>query len=172
VTTASELQNRARRRLAALHRRTRDPRYQKVMGRFLREGLLTTNREMPTNDDPLAVGDVLWAAEAEPRLLELLPALIVKRPTLFTDPKTLPRDLALVVDALRRDREPADFRGIPGRDVHHWLRRVGRRGTAPSRLKAFRFRAEDQRLLEALAADLGLSETDVVRRALRALYRA
>jgi hypothetical protein len=41
--------------------------------------------------------------------------------------KALPSDLAESVRALRRDAEPPDFRGIPGRDVHGWLRRVGRR---------------------------------------------
>jgi hypothetical protein len=39
----------------------------------------------------------------------------------------------------------------------------------PARLKAFRLRPEDQRLLSELSQRLDLSETDVIRRGLRAL---
>ncbi|HEX5101704.1 MAG TPA: hypothetical protein VFV94_19465 [Polyangiaceae bacterium] len=139
------------------------------MGRFVREGLLIVNHPLPLNDEPLALDDVLWAGELEPRLLELLPALIVKRPGLFTNVAPLPPDLAPVVAELRRDREPPAFRGIPGRDIHRWLTRVGRRGKVPARLKSFRFTPEDQRLLEHLAAKLEVTETEVLRRGLRAL---
>jgi hypothetical protein len=163
------LSERARRRLSTLRRREQDPRFSRVVGRFVREGLLIVNHEVETSDEPLSVDDVLWSGEIEPRLLELLPALIVKRPGLFLDPTALPVDLAKTVASLKRDREPAAFRGIPGADVHRWLRRVGRQGKVPSRLKSFRFSADDQRLLAYLAEKLGLSETDVIRRGLRAL---
>jgi hypothetical protein len=162
VTAISRLQSRAKRRLAVLERRRRDPRYIRVMGRFVREGLLFTNRDVPENERPVGVEDVLFAGELEPRLLELLPALIVKRPAMFRGLKALPPDLADTVRSLRRDAEPPDFRGIPGRDIHGWLRRVGRK-------EAFRLRPEDQRLLSELSEKLDLSETDVIRRGLRAL---
>lgn len=115
------------------------------------------------------MSDVLWAGEVEPRLLELLPALVVKRPSMFTSVKNLPPDLDAVVESLRRDMKPSDFRGISGADIHRWLRRVGHRGKVPARLKAFRFRPADQRLLEQLSKELGVSETEVIRRGLRAL---
>ena len=53
--------------------------------------------------------------------------------------------------------------------MHRWLTRVGRKGKVPARLKAFRFTPEDQRLLEHLAETLDVTETEVVRRGLRAL---
>lgn len=164
-----ELTARAQRKMRVLRAQRRDRRYVDVMGRFVREGLLIVNRPLPENTAAIAVDDVLWAGKLEPRLLELLPALIVKRPGLFTSVAALPPDLEAVVAELRRDREPPEFRGIPGRDVHRWLTRVGRRGKVPARLKSFRFTPEDQRLLEHLAAKLGLTETEVLRRALRAL---
>jgi len=169
VTTAAELQVRAKRRLASLERKRNEPRFRRVMGRFVRDGLLFSNAQLPADARPVAVKDVLWAGAVEPRLLELLPALIVKRPSMFTGLRALPPDLAETVRALGRDEEPPSFRGIPGWDVHGWLRRVGRKGKAPSRLKAFRFTPEDQRLLRTLAERLDLSETDVIRRGLRAL---
>jgi len=53
--------------------------------------------------------------------------------------------------------------------VHRWLREVGRAGKVPSRLKSFRFKSEDQRLLSHWARKFELSETDVIRKALRNL---
>lgn len=139
------------------------------MGRFAHDGLLVTNRQYRAHRTPLDVSDVLFSGELEPRLLELLPALVVKRPSMFVSLANLPTDLANVVRALRRDRIPSDFRGIPGADLHRWLRRVGRNGTVPSHLKSFRFQPADQRLLEHLSKALGISETEVIRRGLRAL---
>ena len=169
MTSADKLAERARRRLVVLQRRARDPRFLDVMGRFVHDGLLVTNREHRAHTNRLDVSDVLWAGEIEPRLLELLPALLVKRPAMFVDTKDLPSDLDGVVRCLRRDVIPKDFRGIPGADIHGWLRRVGHRGKAPSRLKSFRFTPNDQRLLEHLSKELAISETEVVRRGLRAL---
>jgi hypothetical protein len=140
------------------------------MGRFVNDGLLVANRQYRAHHDALEVADVLWAGEVEPRVLELLPALIVKRPSMFIDVRNLPADLDHVVRSLRRDQCPPDFRGIPGPDVHRWLRSVGHRGKAPSRLKSFRFKPADQRLIEQLSKHLGVSETEVIRRGLRALY--
>jgi hypothetical protein len=169
VIDRTELQRRARRKLLAIQRRRRDERYQKVVGRFVADGLLHTNQDVPPYTHPIHVEDVLWAGEVEPRLFELLPALIVKQPSMFVDVSALPADLAQAVRRLRRNLDPAPFRNIPGDRLRHWLPRVGRVGAVPARLKSFRLKPEDLRLLSALAAQLGVSETEVVRRGLRAL---
>ena len=88
---------------------------------------------------------------------------------MFVDPDALPDDLSRVVRSLRRNRVPETFRGIPGDEIHRWLPKVGRKNKFPSRLKAFRLKPEDLRLLEHLSKTLELSETDVIRRGLRAL---
>jgi hypothetical protein len=165
----AQLQKRARRKLVGIQRRRSDERYQRVMGRFIADGLLHTNQDIVAHHDPICVEDVLWAGEVEPRLLELLPALIVKRPSMFVDVVALPEDLAQPVRRLRRGLEPEPFRSIPGNRLLQWLPRVGRVGTVPARLKSFRFKPEDLRLLSALVQQLGVSETEVVRRGLRAL---
>lgn len=89
---------------------------------------------------------------------------------MFAERQELPADLEAVVRALEHDVVPNDFRGIPGQDVHRRLRGVGRAGKAPSRLKSFRFKPEDRLLLAQLAKRFELSETDVIRKALRALF--
>ncbi len=171
MTPSAALAARAQKRLRSLRRRTDVARFVHMLFRFVHEGLLLTNFEVERHAMPLAVADVLWAGEAEPRLLELLPALLVKRPAFFERGAKLPPDLSAVVRALRRDLVPADFRGIPGSDLRRWLRRVGRRDVAPSRLKSFRLKPSEQRLLEALASKLGVTETEVIRRGLRAVAR-
>jgi hypothetical protein len=115
------------------------------------------------------VDDALWVGELEPRVLELLPALLIKAPALFERPLRMPADLESVVKAMRRQETPPDFRGIPGPDLARWLPRVGRKGTLPSRMKVFRFSASDLALLRELGKELGLDDTKVVRVALRAL---
>ena len=84
------LQARAAQRLRSIRRRRRDPRYQQVMGRFVAAGLLRTNESVPEHREPVDVRHVIWAGQVEPRLVELLPALIVKKPSLFIDPKDMP----------------------------------------------------------------------------------
>lgn len=165
----ADLQRRAKERFAQLEGCRANARYRRVMGRLIGAGLLTSNEALPTHPGPVSVRDALWAGMVEPRILELLPALLVKRPSMFTHRDRLPEDLATVVGALRRNREPEDFRGIPGRDLLQWLPRVGRRGKLPSRLKSFRLQAADVELLDRLSGELQISQTAVLRRGLRAV---
>ena len=172
MMNAQELQRRAKRRLVQLDRRRRDPRYRRVLGRLVGLGLLTTNEAVPDTRELIDVDDALWAAEVEPRIAELLPALLVRRPALFVDARALPEDLAQAVTALRRNEVPPEFRGVPGDKVHRWLSSVGRKREPPSRLKAFRLQSSDLTLLTQLRDELAITETEVLRRGLRALASA
>ena len=169
MTDRADIQARAKRRLAALARAWRDPRYKHVIGRLAAAKLLETNMDVEPNREPMHVEDALWVGRFEPRVLELLPALIVKRPSLFADLTGLPDDLEAVVRALRRNEEPPAFRGVAGADVQRWLPSVGHRGKLPSRLKSFRLQHADTALLTQLSERLGVNETEVLRRALRSL---
>ncbi|SRR6266536_2551369 len=166
---ADDVRERARRKMIGLRRRRRDPRYSRTLGRFVEAGLLASNQPVLRHHEPLRVADVLWAGEVEPRFLELLPALLVKRPSMLIDPQNLPDDLSRVVRRLRRNLVPDDFRGLPGADIYRWLPRVGHKDKFPARLKSFRLKPEDLRLLEHLSQALGISETEVIRRSLRQL---
>jgi len=168
----TDLVERARARYAKIERQRRDPRYRRVLGRFVSAGLLSTNDRTVPQRGAIRLADALWAGEVEPRILELLPALLIKKPSFFEERTTLPDDLAQVVRALRRGEVPAEFRGIPGADLARWLPRLGRSGTAPSRLRCFRFSAEESRLLSQLSRDLNTTEVAVLRRALRELGAA
>jgi hypothetical protein len=93
----------------------------------------------------------------------------VKRPSLFFDIEHLPDDLREVVVALRKNQRPNDFRGIPGAAVQRWVPVVGHRNRLPSRLTSFRLQARELELLDRLGKELGVSRTDLVRRALNEL---
>jgi hypothetical protein len=133
------------------------------------EGLLLTNQAVEPYAEPLKVADVLWCGEIEPRFLELLPALLVKRPSMFVETGPLPPELQRAVRKLRRNLVPDSFAGIEGTKLYEWLPRVGLKNAVPARLKSFRVKPDDLRLLERLSRELGVSETEVVRRGLRAL---
>jgi hypothetical protein len=138
------------------------------VGVFVHAKLLTTNIKVEPRKGPLALEDVLWAGRLEPRLLELLPAVMIKKPSMIEYGK-VPPDLERVLDQLRHNETPPDFRGIPGGKLQEWIPRVGHKGKLPTQLKAFRFKKEDVDLLEELAAERGITETDVIRAGLRAL---
>ena len=166
---AAAIQKRAQLRMRAVEKRRRDPRYRRVLGRFVADGLLLSNDAVEPYSGPLKVFDVLWCGEIEPRFLELLPALLVKCPSMFESVEPLPEELGQAVRRLRRNLVPGSFAGIDGRKLYEWLPRVGRKDAVPARLKSFRLKPDDLRLLERLASELGVSETEVIRRGLRAL---
>jgi len=168
----TQLVERAQARYAKVQRQRRDPRYRRVLGRFVTAGLLSTSEQTKPQRGPIRVEDALWAGEVEPRILELLPALLIKKPSFFQDRTRLPDDLAGVVRSLRRGEIPTEFRGIPGADLARWLPRLGRSGAAPTRLRCFRFSAEESRLLSQLSRELDTTEVAVLRRALRELGAA
>lgn len=169
MTDAAELRARAGKKAAALQQARRDPRYRRALGRFVAAGLLTTTADVKPVRAPISVEDALWAGGVEPRILELLPAAIIKRPSLFKDIRKLPPDIDAAVQALRKHRVPAELRGIPGAALQRWLPVVGHRGKLPSCLKSFRLQADDLELLERLSEKLGITQTEVLRRGLRRL---
>lgn len=168
LNAMAELRRKAQQKQKRLERLRRDRRYREVVGVFVHAKLLTTNIEVEPRRGPVALEDVLWAGRLEPRLLELLPAVMIKKPSMIEYGK-VPPDLDRVLDQLRHNETPPDFRGIPGEKLQEWIPRVGHKGKLPTQLKAFRFKKEDVDLLEELAAERGLTETDVIRAGLRAL---
>jgi hypothetical protein len=170
LNAMAELRRKAQQKQKRLERLRRDPRYREVIGVFVNAKLLTTNIEDEPRKGPVTLEDVLWAGRLEPRLLELLPAVMIKKPSMIEYGK-VPPDLDRVLDQLRHNQTPRDFRGIPGEKLQEWIPRIGQKGKLPTQLKAFRFRKEDVDLLEQIATKRGLTETDVVRAGLRALVQ-
>ena len=148
----------------------REKTYREVMGRLVAEEVFVPEPPVPPSRDVVRVEDVLEVGEREPRVLELLPALLVKRPGMFASRGDLPGELAAAVDRLRRGRVPEACFGISGAKLHRAFGRLGRAREKGSRLKAFRLTDVDRELLVSLSDELELSETDVIRHALRVLH--
>ncbi len=97
------------------------PYFVQTIAWFCYLGLLRHNTIMPHRYHPHLV-DVLKAAEIEPRILELLPAIMTVIPDALTfNKQDVPRDLAKVLDDIQKRRKCGSFRGIPPQKYCHWL---------------------------------------------------
>ncbi len=142
-----------------------DPRYKKVIGKFVAAGLLEHNK-VPAYRGRITLEEVLWVGEIEPRVLELLPSILLRRPKLIDVLNKLTEDLKLILIDLRKGIATNDFHGIPASRYSLWVDKIGRKASAPSVLKSFRFQREDIERLNILKEQTGLNETEVIRKAL------
>jgi hypothetical protein len=99
-----------------------DPVFQKVMRWFVYLGLLRSN-EVGAKREKITLDDALQAGNVEPRILELLPAILVKCPELLAyEQNHVPVDLKKVLLDLKKGKEAAHFRGVPFKKYEPWLR--------------------------------------------------
>lgn len=167
-----EIQKQAVGRLRDLQRKRNDPRFLRVLGKLVHLNLMETNAGIPPYPRAISLDDALWVGAVEPRVWELLPALILKKPGTFRTPLRLPADLHVVVTALRHGDPAPMFRDIEPRAYQLWIPRIGHQGKMPSLPKTFRFAHADVACLRQLKAALQLpTETAVLRRALQTLAR-
>ena len=143
-----------------------NPRYRKVIGKFVAAKLLEHNK-ITAYRGPIDLEDVLWVGNIEPRVLELLPAILLRRPKLIRIRGEIPPDLRAVVIALKKGAATQDFRGVKSDQYAPWVELIGRKQSPPSVLKTFRFQRADIQKLKSLKQKTGLSETEIVRRAIQ-----
>jgi len=85
-------------------------------------GLLKHNTILPHRYHP-DLCDVLKAGEIEPRILELLPAVLILLPeAVRLRKRDVPKDLAAVIDGIQNRRQCKPFRGVPPEKYCHWLK--------------------------------------------------
>lgn len=108
--------------LAAINAEKRqDPAYEKVVAWFCYLGLLRNNRVTPKRHQ-VTLAEVLKAGQVEPRLLELLPALLLEIPEALTiNNRAMPQDLRSAVDGLRRNKPMGNFRGVAPDVYKQWV---------------------------------------------------
>lgn len=159
----------ARRQYASIARHRKDPRFVRVIGQLVRAGLLS-HRQIRASAEPVSLDDALWAGQWEPRILELLPAILLKKPKFFSSADALPEDLQAVLSGIRRNEKVEEFRGVPAVRYLRWVPRIGHRNKYPSQIKTYRFSREDMILLHELKDQFpGETEISIIRRALRTL---
>ena len=163
--TNKKLIEEARHKAKQLQKLRRDPRYLKTIGKLRREGFLDA-RDVPKYHGQVFLQDALWAAELEPRIYELLPAIVARRPKFFAF-MSLPVELDRVVKEIKTGHPVTEYQGVAPEKYNQWVSFVGRKSTAPKVMKAFRLSQEDIGILSRLAKKESTSQTQILRRALK-----
>lgn len=163
-----EIAKRAKDKLRRITKARRDPRFLETLGILVAEGHLQADGVTPQKGR-LRLEDALWAGQWEPRILEILPALYLKKPRLFLHEQTLPHDFQQVLQAIRRAGDAPTFRGIPAALYQPWIERIGRRNKRPTLTKAFRFTAKDLERIREICERDQVTETEAVRNGLQLL---
>src|SRR5262245_51819488 len=105
--------------------RVRYETHEDVLGRLAAEGLVFGKEPAVPFREPVSVAAVLAAAEREPEILAALPALIWRRPGVFTSVRGLPGDLAAAVSALKYDGQPR-YAGYGPAELRSWAKKLDR----------------------------------------------
>lgn len=158
----------ARSKITANYRR--DPRFLNVMGFLVTKGLLGINASIPELPNKrLTIDDAIWAGvNVEPRILEVLPAAVIRFPRNFDlDPDRHPELTKTINDLRRHQTQGTDFLGIPYAKVRVWLDFPLKDGRLklPSEkkvTKSFRLTPKAIARLRALAQESSRTETAVL----------
>jgi len=147
-----------------------DPRFVRTVGKLVGARLLESTTIKPFKGN-VTLQDALWAGQFEPRILELIPAIVLKKRNLFQLKEPLPEDLAAVLQGIIHGEETKTFRGVAPRLYLQWVERIGHKGKSPSLLKTYRFSNEDVRLLNELKNRTTLKEIEIIRTALELFHQ-
>jgi hypothetical protein len=144
----------------------------RVIGFLVAKGLLIDPRANPLPLVKLTPEEVLWVAEnVEPRVLEVLPAALLHFPRSFLHWDRYPKEIQSAAAAIRKGdvRHPNVF-GLKFADMKRWaeLELTDRRTKPVSQkrvMRAFRLRPETITKLSRAAAKHGITETELLERA-------
>lgn len=156
-------------------RKRKDPRFLETMGFLVAKGFLRTNMEVPLLPNKrVRVEDAIWAGQnVEPRILEVLPAAVLRLKKHFEMKPGRYADLDRVLNQLRcREQKGDAFHGIPYDKIRQWADlplRDGRVKTVTNKKVAKTFRLEPAVLdrLKAMARTRGVTETEVIEELLK-----
>lgn len=135
-------------------------RFRQVIGK-LKKGNYLIAPDYNEFPGPVDLEDVLWAAQYEKRILEVLPGILKSRPK-FLRVRTLPTDLEQVIRKLDSTEKQPSFRGVLPEKYMRWVKRK-------SKLKNYRFTDSELFKLAELSQVYG-SEIGVLREAIKLLY--
>jgi hypothetical protein len=155
-------------------KRRRDPRYLETMGFLVAKGFLKTNREIRLLPNKrVVINDAIWAGmKVEPRILEVLPAAVLRLPRHFDLSAARHGDLFATVDRLKRREETGPpLWGMPYEKIKVWVHlrlSDGRIKDMKDKkvTKTFRLKPEAVEKLRQLARELGCTETEALERSL------
>lgn len=154
-------------------KRRQDQRYLETMGFLVAKGFLRTNQEVVLLPNKrVAIADAVWAGmNVEPRILEVLPAAVLRLPRHFDLNVTIHPELFATLERLKKGEEGGvPLWGVPYDKIKAWVKlslpdgRVKDFGEKKIS-KTFRLKPDVARKLKEFAKRLGCTETEVVERA-------
>ena len=142
------------------------------MGLLVAKGFLKTNLDIPALPNiRIKIDDAIWAGKnVEPRILEVLPAAVLRLNRHFDLDAASQPELARAVEQLRRRSEQGDlFCGVPYDKYRIWadFPLDDKRMKLPARkkiVKTFRLEPPLVEKLRSLSKAKGCSETSVLER--------
>jgi len=142
--------------------------FKQVIGKFIYLKLIE-NSNFTIYRGKISLDDALHAGYYEPRILELVPAVFLKKPKTFLCQKNIPADLLTVISEIRHNKAKTIFRGVKPELYIKWLAYVGHKNSKPSIIKTYRFNSDDLSLIEKLKQKYNINETELIRKALKSL---
>jgi ribosome-binding protein aMBF1 (putative translation factor) len=116
-----DLQEKIRQKIAVQRRQKEEPAYLHTVAWFHYLGILRHNKILPHRHE-ITLKESLEAGKLEPRILELLPAILLVLPqALKFTADEIPSDLKDILECIRARHSNKEFRGIPAQDYLHWL---------------------------------------------------
>lgn len=155
-------------------KRRRDPRFLETMGFLVAKGFLRTNQDLALLPNRrIQLKDAIWAGmHVEPRILEVLPAAVVRLPRHFDLDANEHPELYSVVEKLKKGEETGQpLWGIPFEKLRAWVHLPlpdGRvKDIAEKKVtKTFRLKPAVVKRLRELAHELGCTQTEVLERSI------
>lgn len=152
--------------------RTWDDRTKRIIGFFVGKGLLIANDIKPTPSIKLNIEEVIEVGlEVEQRILEVLPAAMLRFPKSFMHWEKVPEKLNIVLDCLKNNLdEGPDLAGIPYKNLRKWAEfQLPDKRTVPvseRKVKvSWRLSRKVVDEIKRTARENGWSESDVVEKA-------
>src|SRR5262249_1900769 len=118
----TEFLKQAKRQVALLKRNKKDPRYTRTIGFLVAKGFLHANRQIPKAPNiRINIEDAIWAGKnVEPRILEVLPAAVMRLEKHFNYNPEIHVELRAVIEKLKENVD-GNFFGIPTEKLRPWL---------------------------------------------------
>lgn len=150
------------------HRKSR--RFKRVISFLIQAKVFQKRLDIEKYKEKPSIKDYIWAGKYETRIYEVLPALVLKKPSIFNDLENAPEDLKQTVRQIRKGKDYVIFRKVEPKAYLKWIPIVGHKGREASLLKSFRFQQNDLKILHILKTH-GYSETEAIREGLKALMK-
>lgn len=165
----AEIAARARKLSAARSKLYQTEQFRLVIGHLAAKKLIFLDMDTRRPRRKMRISDVLWVgANIEPRALEVLPAALVRFPSIFRDPEGAPEDLReALLHVKRGDIAQRQWRGIPLERIAFWLNApLGDGRSVPFKdrriVKSFRLKPGTIQRIEDAARKHGISQSEVI----------